>query len=563
MLTALSIRDVVLIERLDLSFAAGLTVLTGETGAGKSILLDSLGLALGARSDSGLVRRGAEQASVTASFAPPTGHPALDLLAEQGVALGDEIVLRRVVSKDGRSRATINDQPVGLALLRRAGALLVEVQGQGEQMGLADPSGHAALLDAYGVPTPVRAAIGVAWSAWRHAANTLLAARTAIAEAQREEDWLRHSADELSTLAPVEGEEDRLAAERQRLQQGERRAEAIAAALSEIAPKDRRNAGPASSLRSASRALQKLVPSNQPDADNPAAPALAALERAEEALAEAETLLSRLADDADADPRLLEQAEERLFALRAAARKHGTTVIELPALLAQLRTRLAALDAGSAEIAALEARAAAARTSYAAAAAALTASRQRAAKRLQVAVTTELPPLRLDKARFLVEVQALEEARWGNAGADAVRFLIATNPGQAPGALGKIASGGELSRLMLALKVVLVSGGSVPTLVFDEVDSGVGGATAAAVGERLARVADEAQVLVVTHSPQVAARGAAHFQVAKVVGQDRAETRVLILDGSARREEIARMLAGESVTEAARAAADSLLGTAA
>ena len=563
MLTALSIRDVVLIERLDLSFAAGLTVLTGETGAGKSILLDSLGLALGARSDSGLVRRGAEQASVTASFAPPTGHPALDLLAEQGVALGDEIVLRRVVSKDGRSRATINDQPVGLALLRRAGALLVEVQGQGEQMGLADPSGHAALLDAYGVPTPVRAAIGVAWSAWRHAANTLLAARTAIAEAQREEDWLRHSADELSTLAPVEGEEDRLAAERQRLQQGERRAEAIAAALSEIAPKDRRNAGPASSLRSASRALQKLVPSNQPDADNPAAPALAALERAEEALAEAETLLSRLADDADADPRLLEQAEERLFALRAAARKHGTTVIELPALLAQLRTRLAALDAGSAEIAALEARAAAARTSYAAAAAALTASRQRAAKRLQVAVTTELPPLRLDKARFLVEVQALEEARWGNAGADAVRFLIATNPGQAPGALDKIASGGELSRLMLALKVVLVSGGSVPTLVFDEVDSGVGGATAAAVGERLARVADEAQVLVVTHSPQVAARGAAHFQVAKVVGQDRAETRVLILDGSARREEIARMLAGESVTEAARAAADSLLGTAA
>ncbi len=563
MLTALSIRDVVLIERLDLAFGTGLTVLTGETGAGKSILLDSLGLALGARADAGLVRSGAEQASVTACFAPPPGHPALDLLAEQGVALEDEIVVRRVVSKDGRSRATINDQPVGVALLRRAGSLLVEVQGQGDQMGLADPAVHATLLDSYGAYSPVRLDAGATWRAWRDASATLQAARTAIAEAQREEDWLRHAVDELSTLAPVEGEEDSLASERQRLQQGERRAEAIASALSEIAPTDRRSAGPAASLRNASRALQKLVPTNQPDADNPAAPALAALERAEEALAEAETLLSRLANEADTDPRLLEQAEERLFALRAAARKHGTTVVELPALLASLRKRLAALDTGSAEIATLEAQAALARTAYAAAAAALTAARRVAAKRLQTAVTDELPPLRLDKARFVVEVQALDEARWGATGADAVRFLIATNPGQAPGALDKIASGGELSRLMLALKVVLVSGGSVPTLVFDEVDSGVGGATAAAVGDRLARVADQVQVLVVTHSPQVAARGAAHLQVAKIAAKNRAETRVLALDLPARREEIARMLAGESVTEAARAAADSLLGTAA
>lgn len=563
MLTALSIRDVVLIERLDLAFGTGLTVLTGETGAGKSILLDSLGLALGARADAGLVRAGAEQASVSACFAPPPGHPALELLAEQGVALEDEIVVRRVVSKDGRSRATINDQPVGVALLRRAGSLLVEVQGQGDQMGLADPAVHAALLDAYGGYAPVRLAAGAAWRAWREASATLQDAKAAIAEAQREEDWLRHAVEELSTLAPVEGEEDHLAAERQRLQQGERRAEAIASALSDIAPKDRRSAGPAASLRNASRALQKLVPTGQPDADNPAAPALAALERAEEALAEAETLLSRLADEADTDPRLLEQAEERLFALRAAARKHGTAVVELPALLASLRGRLAALDTGSAEIAALEAAASVARTAYAAAAAALTTARQGAAKRLQTAVTNELPPLRLDKARFVVEVEPLEEARWGVAGADAVRFLIATNPGQAPGALDKIASGGELSRLMLALKVVLVSGGSVPTLVFDEVDSGVGGATAAAVGDRLARVADQVQVLVVTHSPQVAARGGAHLQVAKVAAKNRAETRVLSLDLPARREEIARMLAGESVTEAARAAADSLLGTAA
>jgi len=562
-LTALSIRDVVLIERLDLAFGTGLTVLTGETGAGKSILLDSLGLALGARADAGLVRFGAEQASVTACFVPPPGHPALDLLAEQGVALEDEIVVRRVVSKDGRSRATINDQPVGVALLRRAGSLLVEVQGQGDQMGLADPAVHATLLDAYGAYGRVRLDAGTTWRAWRDASGTLQAAKTAIAEAQREEDWLRYAVDELSTLAPVEGEENHLAAERQRLQQGERRAEAIASALSEIAPKDRRSAGPAASLRNASRALQKLVPANQPDADNPAAPALGALERAEEALAEAETLLSRLANEADTDPRLLEQAEERLFALRAAARKYGTSVVELPVLLASLRKRLAALDTGSAEIATLEAQAAVTRMAYAAAAAALTAARRIAAKRLQTAVTDELPPLRLDKARFVVEIQALDEARWGATGADAVRFLIATNPGQAPGALDKVASGGELSRLMLALKVVLVSGGSVPTLVFDEVDSGVGGATAAAVGDRLARVADQVQVLVVTHSPQVAARGAAHLQVAKIAAKNRAETRVLTLDLPARREEIARMLAGESVTEAARAAADSLLGTAA
>jgi len=561
-LTALSIRDVVLIERLDLHFDAGLTVLTGETGAGKSILLDSLGLALGARADSGLVRAGAEQASVTACFLPPPGHPALDLLAEQGVVMEDELVVRRVVSRDGRSRATINDQPVGVALLRRAGALLVEVQGQGDQMGLADPAVHARLLDAYGVPPRVRAAVGTTWRAWRDAAAALEAARTAIAEAQREEDWLRHAVDELTTLSPMEGEENELAAERQRLQGGERRAEAIAAALAEIAPRDRRNSGPASSLRGASRALQKLVSPQQPDAENPAQPAMAALERAEEALAEAETLLSRLANEADTDPRLLEAAEERLFSLRAAARKHQTAVSELPAFLARLRGRLAALDTGTAEIASLEAAAGAARRLFAEAAAALSTARHATAGRLQEAVTSELPPLRLDKARFVVEVQALDEARWNATGADSVRFLIATNPGQEPGALDKIASGGELSRLMLALKVVLVSGGSVPTLVFDEVDSGVGGATAAAVGDRLARVADRVQVLVVTHSPQVAARGGAHMRVAKQARSGRAETMVLPLDLPARREEIARMLAGETVTEAARAAADSLLGAA-
>ncbi len=560
MLSALAIRDVVLIERLDLSFGEGLTVLTGETGAGKSILLDSLGLALGARADAAFVRAGAEQASVTACFAPPPGHPVAALLIEQGLETDDEVVLRRVLTKDGRSRAFINDQPVGVALLRRAGALLVEVQGQHEQIGLADPASHAALLDAFGVPRPLRDGTAAAWRRWRDALAALDIAREAIAAAERDEEWLRHAVDELAGLAPREGEEERLAQERHRLQQGERSAEAIAAALAELMPHDRRTHGPAASLRAASRALQRLVTPAQPDAANPAAPALVALEHAEEALAEAETFLSKLAAEADADPRLLEQAEERLFALRAAARKHAVTVAELPALFDTLCARLAALETGAAELVALEQAVDQARGVFRESAAALCAARRAAATRLDRAVMKELPPLRLDKARFHAEVAALEEGEWGPGGADAVRFLIATNPGQELASLGRIASGGELSRLMLALKVVLSSGSHVPTLVFDEVDADVGGATAAAVGERLTRVAERVQVLVVTHSPQVAARGGAHLRVAKQAARGRAATRVDLLDARERREEIARMLAGETVTEAARAAADDLLG---
>jgi DNA repair protein RecN (Recombination protein N) len=566
MLTALSIRDVVLIERLDLAFDAGLTVLTGETGAGKSILLDSLGLALGARAESGLVRRGAEQASVAAVFAPPPDHPALALLHEQGIAAEDEIVLRRVVTRDGRSRGFANDQPVGAGLLKRVGALLVEIQGQHDQMGLADPAMHGVLLDAYGVPPALRARTASSFAAWRAASAALDAARAAIAAAARDEAWLRHAVDELGKLRAEEGEEAQLAAQRQALQRNERRAEAIAAALSELAPgqgRDRRShGGPGAALRAASRVLQKLAPSGE--ADGEAAPALAAIERAEEALAEAEDLLARLADAAQFDPRLLEQSEERLFALRAMARKHDIPVGELPALHASLSARLAALETGSAEIDSLQAEAAASRVAFVACCAELTAARQRAATRLDAAVGGELPPLRLERARFVTTLAPLEEAAWGAHGAEAVRFLIATNPGQAPGPLARVASGGELSRLMLALKVVLASGSTVPTLVFDEVDSGIGGATAAAVGERLARVAEEVQVLVVTHSPQVAARGQAHLRVAKrIAGQDaRAETLVEPLAGPERQEEIARMLAGETVTAAARAAAASLLGAA-
>ncbi len=564
MLIALSIRDVVLIERLDLQFGEGLTVLTGETGAGKSILLDSLGLALGVRAEAGLVRDGAAQASVVASFAPAPDHPVHAMLSEQGVEPEEELVLRRVVARDGRSRAFVNDQPVGVGLLRRAGAMLVEVSGQHDQMGLADPASHTGLLDAYGVPPALRRQVAGLHRAWRAAETALSAARARIAEAEREEEWLRHATDELALLAPEEGEEERLATERQRLQQGDRRAEAIAAAIAELAPRDRRNAGPAAALRAASRALQRLLPSSAAaataPADTQAAEAMAAVERAEEALAEAETLLTRLGQDADSDPRLLEAAEERLFALRAGARKHGVAVVELPGLLGSLRARLVALETGSAAIAALQDAAVRARAEYGEAATRLSATRRQAAQRMQTAVSRELPPLRLARAQFFAEVETLDEPAWNEAGADQVRFLIATNPGQTPGALGRVASGGELSRLMLALKVVLASGSTVPTLVFDEVDSGIGGATAAAVGERLARVAQGVQVLVVTHSPQVAARGGAHLQVAKASARGRTETRVAPLAGTARREEIARMLAGETVTEAARAAADSLLG---
>jgi DNA repair protein RecN (Recombination protein N) len=556
MLVSLSIRDVVLIERLDLALGAGLTVLTGETGAGKSILLDSLGLALGQRADAGMVRAGQSQASVVACFHLPPGHPALALLAEQGIEAEDELVLRRLVQADGRSRAFVNGETVGVAMLRRLGALLVEVQGQHDQVGLADPASHAGLLDAFGGLEAARIEVGESFRAWRGAERALEAAREAIASAQRDEDWLRHALGELDELAPEEGEEDRLADERQSMQQGERRAEAVASALSELQPRDRRGgAGPAAALRNAARALERLPAPNEE-----AAPALAALGQAQDALAEAENLLERLSQGMSPDPRRLEHVEERLFALRAAARKHAVPVTELPSLLRDLKERLSALDAGAERATALEAAAAAAKARYIEVAQALSANRRATAGKLEDAVARELKPLKLERARLHISIERRDERGWASDGLDRIIFLVSTNPGQKPGQLEKIASGGELSRLMLALKVVLARGSPVPTLVFDEVDSGVGGATAAAVGERLARVAERLQVLVVTHSPQVAARGAQHLRVAKGIRADRAETRVEPLDDAARREELARMLAGERVTEAARAAADSLLG---
>ncbi|KFL87633.1 DNA repair protein RecN [Acetobacter malorum] len=567
MLTNLSIRDVVLIEALDLSLHAGFTALTGETGAGKSILLDSLGLALGERANAGLVRAGAQEARVTASFDIPQTHTAYDLLKEQGIPAeaGEPLMLRRIVSKEGRSRAWINDQPVGITLMRRVAVSLVEIQGQHEQMGLADSSTHRGLLDAYGVSSSLLKDVARAFDTWQTLSRDLDAARKSLHEAAREEEWLRHTVEELSTLNPQTGEEEQLAVQRHSLQQSERRGEAIAAALSELTPRDRRNSGPAAALRGASRALQRLLPA--PTAEKNAIDpletrtneALNALESAENALAEAENLLSRLADDSEANPRLLEEIEERLFALRAAARKHDVTVDDLPTFLADLSARLTALETGATQLDALEQAVKEARAQYEEAATRLSAAREKAARKMEQAVTKELKPIKLDKARFFAQIQPLTPENWSRQGMEQVMFLIAANPGQPPGPLAKVASGGELSRLMLALKLVLAGQSGIGTLVFDEIDAGVGGATAAAIGERLHRLARTVQVLAVTHSPQVAASADAHLRIGKIVRDGQTATHAAPLSHAERQEEIARMLAGDVITDAARAAAASLL----
>lgn len=567
MLTNLSIRDVVLIEALDLSLHAGFTALTGETGAGKSILLDSLGLALGERANAGLVRAGAEEARVTASFDIPQTHAAYALLKEQGIPAeaGEPLMLRRIVSREGRSRAWINDQPVGITLMRRVAVSLVEIQGQHEQMGLADSSTHRGLLDAYGVPAPLLRDVSATFDSWQSLRRDLDTARKNLLEAAREEEWLRHTVEELTTLNPQPGEEEQLALQRHGLQQSERRGEAIAAALAELTPRDRRNSGPAAALRGASRALQRLLPT--PIAEQTAIDpleartneALSALESAENALAEAENLLSRLADESEANPRLLEDIEERLFTLRAAARKHDVTVDDLPALLADLSARLTALETGATQLDALEQAVKEARAQYEQAATRLSAAREKAARKMEQAVTKELKPIKLDKARFFAQIEPLSPDNWSRQGMEQVLFLIAANPGQPPGPLAKVASGGELSRLMLALKLVLAGQSGIGTLVFDEIDAGVGGATAAAIGERLHRLARSVQVLAVTHSPQVAASADAHLRIGKIVRDGQTATHAAPLSHAERQEEIARMLAGDVITDAARAAAASLL----
>jgi DNA repair protein RecN (Recombination protein N) len=551
MLRTLSIRDVVLIDRLELSFRPGLGVLTGETGAGKSILLDALGLALGARADSGLVRHGAAQAAVAAEFDLKSTHPALALLAEHGLDGADgELLVRRVVGRDGRSRAFVNDQPVSVTLLKSLGETLVDVHGQFESRRLVDPAIHRILLDAHGTLAAQVAEVGNRFRAWREATATRIRAAAELEKARREEEFLRHAVDELTAFAPKAGDEVELAGKRAVMMHGEKLLDAMNQAAEDLAE----GRGVETALRSAVRHLERVAEK----AEGRLEPAIAALDRAAVEVAEGLARLDRAGADIDLDPRHLERVEERLFALRALARKHNVDADDLPALAERMAARLAAVEDGGAAVARLEREEVAARAEYVEAAADLSRARADAASRLDTAVATELEPLKLGQATFATRVVALDESAWGENGADRVAFEVSTNPGTPPGPLARISSGGELARFMLALKVVLAHADPVPTIVFDEVDSDVGGAVAAAVGERLARLGDAFQVLVITHSPQVAARGAHHWRVAK----SEARTTVDALVPAARREEIARMLAGEHITDEARAAADSLLGDA-
>lgn len=554
MLVRLSIRDVVLIERLDLSFGSGLGTLTGETGAGKSILLDSLGLALGERADSGLVRHGAEQLSVSAAFDLPPLHPAFSILTEQGLDGASEatLVLRRIVTRDGRSRAFANDQPVSITLLRRLGDTLVEVHGQFDSHGLLNPATHGGVLDAFGSAQAHRAACRTAWDIWRKAAEARTKAEEEFKRARAEEDTLRHAEAELAALKPKAGEESTLAERRSRLMNSEKLAEGFTAAQAALG----QDGGVETALRTAQRHLERIAPL----AGEAVAPIIEALDRAAVEAAEAHNQLDRAAAEVDLDPRHLEEIEERLFALRALGRKHGVEVDALAEVLDTLRRRLQSLEDGGADLTTLAKAEQAARQSYVEKARALSAIRAQAAARLDASVCGELPPLKLDKARFVTSITDLPESQWSGEGLDDIAFLVATNPGTPPGPIGKIASGGELARFMLALKVVLARVSPVPTLVFDEVDAGIGGATAAAVGERLGRLAEKLQVLVVTHSPQVAARANTHWRVSKSLSKGSVTTTVEQLNDAERREEVARMLAGEVITDQARAAADSLMG---
>jgi DNA repair protein RecN (Recombination protein N) len=556
MLLGLTIRDVVLIDRLSLAFRPGLCVLTGETGAGKSILLDALGLALGRRADASLVRPGAEQASVAAEFAVEHGHPAAAILSDAGIAsdLAGAIVVRRVVGADGRSRAFVNDEPASVALLRELGDSLVEIQGQGEQRGLLDPATHRALLDAVAEQDPQDgrpAALAGCWQEWRAARQRAEEAARSLALSRAEEDLLRHHRAELDAIAPEGDEEERLGARRSLMQSAERLGEAVVEAIAEIDGED----GALQALNRALRRLDRARDRAQGLLDS----ALEAAERAAAETGEALAALAAAAQSLEFDPRALEEVEERLFALRALARKHGVTVADLPRLRAELAERIAGIETGADEVAALEEAVAAAQLRYTEAAAAVSRARAAAAHRLDGAIAAELKPLRLDKARFRTVLTALPEAEWGEHGVERVHFEVATNPGAPFGPLARIASGGELSRFMLALKLVLAGKSSVPTLIFDEVDSGIGGAVAAAVGERLQLLGTRLQILVVTHSPQVAARGAHHWRVAKRQAERATVTRVEELDADTRQEEIARMLSGSTVTAEARAAAASLI----
>jgi DNA repair protein RecN (Recombination protein N) len=547
MLRQLVINDVVLIDRLELEFEAGLGALTGETGAGKSILLDSLGLALGARSDTALVRAGQSAASVSAEIELPAGHAAFAALADQGIdhEPGEPLLLRRTLKADGGSRAFAGGAAVPASLLRDIGAAAVEIHGQHDDRGLLNPRGHRALLDAFG-----RLDAGATASAWAKRTELelqLAEQRQLLIDAARDREWLDFSIDELAALEVAEGEEERLAEARTLMKNAARIEDDLGALDQHYAGSD----GGLSQLRQAARRLERIA-----DAHPLLAEALAATDRAIIEAAEAEDRIALARTALAHSPVDLESAEARLFEIRGLARKHRVEPDQLPALLVQLRERRDAIDHGTETVERMERELALADQDYRIAANALSEARTAAAAQLDQAVAGELAPLKLDSARFRTAMATTEA---GPAGVDRVEFEVSTNPGAPFGPLTRIASGGELSRFILALKVALAEAGGARTMIFDEVDRGVGGAVASAIGERLARLAIDAQVLVVTHSPQVAARAAHHYRIEKAHGPDGTRTTVRKLDAAERREEVARMLSGAAITDEARAQAAKLL----
>jgi DNA repair protein RecN (Recombination protein N) len=554
MLVRLSIRDIVLIDRLDIDFGSGLAALTGETGAGKSILLDAFALALGARGNVALVREGAEQGQVTAAFDIGNDHPARAVLAANDLGAdpgaGDELIVRRVQFADGRTRAFINDQPAGVQVLRALGSALVEIHGQHDDRAFVEAATHRALLDAFGGLEDAAADVGRCWDERREREAAVEAHRADVERARREAEWLRHAVDELGRLAPQTGEETSLAERRAAMMQAEKAAEDLRATHEAVA-------GPQSPVPPLGTALRRL---ERRAAQAPALvePVVKAIDAALTALDEARGHLEQALHAADFDPGELERIEERLFALRAAGRKYKAPVDELAVLARRYEGDLALIDAGAERLAALEKEAQASGTRYREAAHSLSAGRKRAAAALDKAVNAELKPLKLERAQFSTQIESGGE---GPDGLDRVEFWVRTNPGTRPGPLMKVASGGELARFLLALKVVLADRGSAPTLIFDEIDTGVGGAVADAIGVRLARLASGVQVIVVTHAPQVAARADRHYLIAKdtLAKGKRVTTRVLELQAERRREEIARMLAGAEITAEARAAAERLI----
>ncbi len=552
MLSRLSIRDIVLIDRLDIDFADGLAVLTGETGAGKSILLDSFALALGARGDVALVRHGVAHGQVTAAFEVGRKHPVRALLKAAGIDAEDELILRRVQFADGRTRAFVNDQPVSVQILKQLGEALVEIHGQHDDRALVDAATHRRLLDAFAGLEADAAKVEALWEARRAAADAAAAHRAEVERARRESDWLRHAVEELNRLAPQGGEETALADRRAVMMQGEKVTEDLREAFDVVAGTD--SAVPA--LSGTIRRLERRVP----QAPQLLEPAVKSLDAALNALEETRVHLEAALRAADFDPAELERNEERLFALRAAGRKYNAPVDELAALAQKYNADITLIDAGEDKLKTLLAAAGQAEAAYRAAALALSKARKSAAAKLDKAVNGELGPLKLERAKFSTELVS-DEAAAGPSGIDRMEFWVQTNPGTRPGPLMKVASGGELARFLLALKVVLADRGSAPTLVFDEIDTGVGGAVADAIGARLADLAAGVQVLAVTHAPQVAARASRHYLISKdaLDKGKRVATRVTELEAPRRREEIARMLAGAEITNEARAAAERLI----